>query len=811
MFALHTDSTVVLPASGTPFSPQTLTSILQLTFCTSMFAPPALLEAMLRYPPGSKTLSSLQHVGYAGGPLSPSRGEELAKLIPHLFPFFASTEGGPYKLEAVSDSSCWNSFKFKDVGQRMEETSPGVYELVFSRNELTTKHYAFFHTNKSLEIEFRTSDLFSPVDGQPGRWIFRGRADNWVVMSNGLKMDPTRLESHIESHPSVKAALTAGSHRFRLCLLVELQEALLDDDDSAREKALEAIWPTIEEVNKESPQFGQIPRELVILTSKDKPFLRASKGTVQRRLSIAAYEDEIDRGYSEVEQGLLAIGLPELSSTHPENLVQFLQGLVTRTMDITLSNDDDIFQSGVDSLNAFMILARIKAALRKQGATEEILKHISPRWMYDAATIARMAESLSALMDGKNAPNGLSGCVNEVMPMFEKYKKKIKGLSIVSPNINDDTLTQTIVLTGSTGSLGSYILASLLARADVTRVICLNRSTDAEKKQLASFESRGLSTKLLDPEKVGFIQADLTKPQFALSDKDYQILKSETTCIIHNAYPVNFLLSLRSFEPQIQALVNVLTLAAHGQRLPSTLFVSSISAATRAVGERSSYLVPEQVIHAEEAIGELPKQGYAVSKYICERLVEAFTTHSRGQRKALVLRVGQICGPISGTGVWNQLEWFPSLILSSKTMGLLPSSFSGHHQIDWIPVDKVAQITVETCVDKSYDEPFAVLNVVNPKTTKWEALAPSLASVAQTTVEPVEWIEALKAQSKATNMTGALPALKLIDFYESVMIHPSNGEYNVETTKLLQRSKTARELEAITGQNLTRWMRQWGI
>lgn len=255
---MYCDNTVILPAPGVRLSPENYTILLQHGRCTAPAAPPSILEAMLSYPPGVDALAELKRVAYTGGPLNPVRGEALAKLLPHLFTILASTEGGIGRFVSSGDSSHWGTFKFVDLGQRMEEVAPGIYELVYPRTELVSRTHAFFHTHPHLNLEFRTSDLFSPVDGQDGWWRCRGRADNWVAMSNGLKMDPTEMEHTIASHPDVTGVLVAGSHRFRLCLLIELKKEVIDP-------SLENIWPTIEAANKKVPKFGCVPKALVCL------------------------------------------------------------------------------------------------------------------------------------------------------------------------------------------------------------------------------------------------------------------------------------------------------------------------------------------------------------------------------------------------------------------------------------------------------------------------------------------------------------------------------------------------------------------
>jgi hypothetical protein len=49
----------------------------------------------------------------------------------------------------------------------------------------------------------------------------------------------------------------------------------------------------IEEANKPSPAFSRIFKEMVLITSGEKPMLRSAKGTVQRKATLDAYEAEI--------------------------------------------------------------------------------------------------------------------------------------------------------------------------------------------------------------------------------------------------------------------------------------------------------------------------------------------------------------------------------------------------------------------------------------------------------------------------------------------------------------------------------------
>ncbi|KAI0479449.1 hypothetical protein GGR56DRAFT_378745 [Xylariaceae sp. FL0804] len=425
--AMYSDTTLFIPAPGTSLTPDNLTFLLQESKCSSAFLAPFMLEAMMNYPPALEALKSLRHIVYSGGPLNPIRGQHLAEQVPHLFNLLASSEGGPCCLYPTTDNSHWNAFKFYNVGQRMDEVAPGIFELVYPRrSELIDRTHAYFHTQPHVGAEYRTSDLFSPLDDdshQSGWWTYRGRADNWVAMANGLKIDPTDLESAVASLPQVQGALVAGSHRPSLCLLVELvhheqQQADQHDDDDDdddddhlhEEQTLETLWPTIAAANAKVNKFGRVPRELVLFAAPNKPFQRASKGTIQRRLTVQAYELEIDALYDKVEQGLLA-GSPSLPSMSTrEEVIAFLETLCTETLldeepnknksgvTGTLVAHDNLLAENLDSRSAFVLLARLRGVLRKSGVKEEIVQKIDSELLFAAATVHQLASSIGQLV-----------------------------------------------------------------------------------------------------------------------------------------------------------------------------------------------------------------------------------------------------------------------------------------------------------------------------------------------------------------------------------------------------------------------------
>src|SRR6185503_20022061 len=89
-----------------------------------------------------------------------------------------------------------------------------------------------------------------------------------------------------------------------------------------------------------------------------------------------------------------------------------------------------------------------------------------------------------------------------------------------------------VLLTGATGSLGSYLLCELLARSS-RRVICLVRARDAghARDRLRSTAQRlGLAPDLA---RVDVICGDLAAPRLGLADDDLSALAARTWRIVH--------------------------------------------------------------------------------------------------------------------------------------------------------------------------------------------------------------------------------------------------------------------------------------
>lgn len=125
-----------------------------------------------------------------------------------------------------------------------------------------------------------------------------------------------------------------------------------------------------------------------------------------------------------------------------------------------------------------------------------------------------------------------SHAANQARLIDELVRKYSVGLPIFPQAQEVPQDGAVVFLTGSTGSIGSYILASLLADARVTRVYAFSRpSRTPTDRQLASFEARGLPVELLRGSKYAPISGDLSEDDFGLTKDVVQEVSSSIIAI----------------------------------------------------------------------------------------------------------------------------------------------------------------------------------------------------------------------------------------------------------------------------------------
>ena len=352
-------SSPVLGPSHIPPSGSLLKEVLKHQDLRAIYVPPSIAEQLLHESGGVDLVKNLDFICYTGGPFSPSAGKILAGAT-ELCPLYGSTEA--FQVPQLSPSRDdwaymeWNScFKLE-----MQPSDDDAYELVLYSDASTESMSALYH-NLPGTRKWRTKDLFKPHPSKPNLWRYYGRRDDIIVLSNGEKFNPVSMKLTIQAHPLLADALVVGSGRSQAVLLVE-PKAPTSDPLSL----VQSIWSSVEQANALVPAQGRILRFRIQVADVQKPFIRAGKGTVVRRLTKQSYQSEIDKLYHDLKTQ------PTWStpSLKPFYTLEAIQDFVRNTVQAFLpsgkfSDDDDLFWHGLDSVIVTEVCAVLKAGVQK--------------------------------------------------------------------------------------------------------------------------------------------------------------------------------------------------------------------------------------------------------------------------------------------------------------------------------------------------------------------------------------------------------------------------------------------------------------
>ena len=556
-------------------------------------------------------------------------------------------------------------------GVEFREVSDGLYEQHMVRHPSTDPFHSTWYTFPD-QSEYSTKDLFSKHPTKPNLWFYEGRSDDVIVFSNGEKFNPSGMEATLRTHPDVSRVIVVGQARFEPAALIELRKA---PSEEGMKDLLDSFTPYLIKVNETAPAYAKLQRDHITFTKPDKPMLLADKGTVKRTPTAKAYAEEIDQVYAHANDSSLPA--VKLDADDRDALEKGLQELLVGTLGLeSIAPEQDIFAVGADSLQVMNLVRQLRSSFAAQHGHGVVPPHlIAPKLIYSNPTAAKLANALNR-MTGHSAE--AAGKLEEerlkkMEDVLAKYSKDLPKATTNGVAIGADDKKLTVVLTGSTGSLGSYLLDSLLQSDRVSKIICLNRSVQSEDRQKKSMASRNLISEWQSA-KVQFLTTDLGKPRLGLSNNDYEVLVKETSFIIResiiiahseikltkdstdNQWQVDFNLSLESFEPHIAGVRNFINLSNESAKKPPILFTSSVSTLSNWHAKHPGEKVPEKAFHDFTIPAPM---GYGESKYIAELLLEAGAEKSGVP--AIICRVGQLAGPVVKGGVWSKQEWLPSV------------------------------------------------------------------------------------------------------------------------------------------------------
>ncbi|EFQ26791.1 thioester reductase domain-containing protein [Colletotrichum graminicola] len=802
---------VALGFPDRPLTPQIVVEAVEHAQVDNAILPPSILENMSDMPEGIAALRKLKRVHFGGGNLARDAGNKLVKEGVFLVNIIGSTEAFILPYHVQKNLELWQWFiidpEVMDVDWRhVSGEDDDVYEQVLVRKEGNALQ-GIFWTFPDMD-EYNTKDMYRKHPTLPNHWMYHGRSDSIIVFNNGEKLNPVTIEEIVTGHPRVKGAVVAGAMRFQPLLILEPTEPLTSDED--KEKFIDDVWPLVVKANKETVAHGQIGRAFIGVTKPEKPFPRAGKGTIQRPLAVKLYEDEIDEWYARAEEGADTTTV-DVDVSSQEALTDSIQQLFQNTLGSRpLSADSDFFGAGIDSMQVINASRLLRKGLEAAGAAIAA-DAIAARAIYAHPTPRRLAAYLMDRVGSKDAPtrngHGDHHDVHVMEAQLAKYTSDLpqKNAAAAGKPAPADQ-GQTVLVTGTTGALGSYLLDFMESDPAVAKIVCLNRGEGVAERQAKMSAERGLATSWTKAE---FLSADLSKSDLGLGPAVYERLLREADRVIHNAWPVNFNISVETFEPHIRGVRHWVDFSLRAAKNVPIIFVSSIGTVD---GWRGPGPVPEKRL----ADLSLPGTGYGRSKLVGSLILDEATRVS-GVPTAVV-RVGQVAGPASRDGVWNRQEWLPTIIASSKHLGVLPGDLGGMSTVDWTPIEGIANLLLEVS-GVAAPVPLGAINGyfhgVNPRTVPWKDLVDAVRSYYGDSIREVvpfaEWVRVLEKSAGSTDDVDKNPGIKLLDFYKDLASGGGQQSLWYSMERTVKSSKTMREMQAVTPELMQNWCRQWAF
>ncbi|PAV19281.1 acetyl- synthetase [Pyrrhoderma noxium] len=266
---------------------------------------------------------------------------------------------------------------------------------------------------------------------------------------------------------------------------------------------------------------------------------------------------------------------------------------------------------------------------------------LSQSFIYENPSITKLAVYLSSLQKGfaTATVESIESKRRELFKLVEKYTLHFPAFSGSIQQMHNE---QVVLLTGATDSLGSNILAHLISRPEVTRIYSMSRpystGISVKERHIIAFKRESLDIGLLEDLKVILMDGNAASPGFKIDRVLYDQTADSVTHIIHNAWRVNFNVSVSSFESNIKSVRNFIDLSLSDTRSnPAHLiFISSVGVLRNS---REHKLMPERYqLQPDNAIG----MGYGESKWVSEEIIRRASEIT--PLRSTIIRCGQMTG-----------------------------------------------------------------------------------------------------------------------------------------------------------------------
>lgn len=474
-----------------------------------------------------------------------------------------------------------------------------------------------------------------------------GRDDGQVKI-NGHRIEVGEVESIIANHPAIStAAVVAIGTPPQLAAM-----AIAKVESDNKEELLNSITTYLTE---QLPQYMH-PSTLVIEST-----LPLNNNSKVDRKALHLY---FANSHRQIDYFEAPLDTP---------IEQQVAKIWRELLDVEqISRNDDFFHIGGSSLTAINLLSAYLA----QGFDADIDLIFNNTIFCDMVSALEQSNSAKAEWI---ASIDLSKMANKALTHFDNASA-----------FEVDKPIQNILVTGSSGFLGTYLLNRLLQKTDY-HIYCLlrcdNKQHGFSRLQQAAKE-KGLSDTIIQ-DRITVIPGELSKSQLGLSNEDYQHLSGNVDLIIHNASIINLMDPLSALYPtNVEGVTSIIELASTSKIKPIQ-YVSTIGV---------HHALPENV--AQPVVEKTPvvtwqdvELTYEQSKIMGE------TLFGHARKKGLpvnILRPGTITWDTSSTPFIND-DAFLKFYRACLNIKAYPASSLA---VNIVPVDHVADSIVAITKDQ---------------------------------------------------------------------------------------------------------------
>ena len=298
---------------------------------------------------------------------------------------------------------------------------------------------------------------------------------------------------------------------------------------------------------------------------------------------------------------------------------------------------------------------------------------------------------LSVLFDPKMSVQQLTALVQDSRQLSSSIVPQLMNDANVDLGITVDgwksshTTPSMVLVTGSTGFVGAFLLAELLSSyPSRCKFVCLVRC-DVSMDPMDRIRETMLFYQIWQDdqqERIVALRGDLAQNHLGLDDETYESLNGEIDMIFHCGAGVNFVLPYSHLHgPNVCGTREIIRFAAHKSSSCIPIqYISTISVVSDDV--KKEVCIDE--IRPDGLIG-----GYAQSKWVAEKLMGRACVIGV---PVVIYRLGLVCAD-SRSGACNPRDMYTLLFNALMKMNCYPESVKNGHMTG-LPVDFTAKSIV---------------------------------------------------------------------------------------------------------------------